>query len=174
MSSQLSRKEEMFLTEVLEELEQYGISEEERKTIRQQIVEHMEDSREQGEDGVESLGGAAGFVNDFLEISDIDLPSEIKNIRTSPEKKNALFAAGFCTLIGTYLLSQLVLSLVATDSFNPLNKNGFDDYHLLYQISEDPWWNTMLLLVSISISCLAAFVVMRFWGRPLKTRRKIQ
>jgi hypothetical protein len=168
----LSRKEERFLQEVLDELEPYWISEEERETIQQQIIEHIEESREQGEDGVESLGSSTTFVKDFLEINGIDLHAEIQKTHNSPKKNGALVAVGICTLIGTYVLSQLVLSLVATDAFNPLNKNGFDDYHLLFQISTNPWWNTMLLLISLSVSCLSAFMAVRLWKKPLKMKRK--
>lgn len=168
----LSRKEERFLQEVLDELEPYEISEEERQTIQQQIIEHIEESREHGEDGVESLGSSMSFIKDFLEINDIDLHAEIKKTRRAPKRNGVLVVVGICTLIGTYVLSQLILSLVATDAFNPLNKNGLDDYHLLFQISTDPWWNTMLMLISLSVSCLSVFMVVRLWKKPLTMRRK--
>lgn len=66
MRNELKDKEQQFLTGVLKELKQYDISLEERGNIKQQILEHIQECRENGEDSINDLGTPQLFVQDFF------------------------------------------------------------------------------------------------------------
>ena len=65
MRNKLIGKEKQFLTDVLKELKQYDISLEERENIKLQILEHIQECREHGEDSIADLGTPELFVQDF-------------------------------------------------------------------------------------------------------------
>lgn len=167
MKIHLSIEEKQFLDEVLKELKAYDISSTERKQIKQQIVEHIQEAREHGYDSVDELGDITTFVKDFLEVKGIDLHSKMKQMRNSKNRRGTLFVISLSTLIGTYLISQLLLSMFLTQSFNPLNTNKSFQYNVFYQISDHSWWNVLLISMSVIISMLASGLVVFF------TRRRI-
>lgn len=86
MRNKLIGKEKQFLTDVLKELKQYDISLEERENIKRQILEHIQECREHGEDSIDDLGTPRLFVQDFLEINEIDL--QVKMTQLQNEKGN--------------------------------------------------------------------------------------
>lgn len=172
MHLKLSSEEKQFLDEVLTELRQYQISAKDRRIIKQQLLEHIQESREYGQDGISQFGDATTLIKDFLEISEIDLHSEIKQIRKSTTKTKILIAAGFFTSIVTYIISQFLLSMFLTESFNPLHTNNSFDYNVFYQISDNSWWNAMLMTVSISASLLISVIVV-FYIRKKSSIRDI-
>ena len=65
MSMELSLVEKQYLTEVLNELKQYRISSKERKNIKQQLLEHIQESRDNGIDSINDLGDTTTFIKDF-------------------------------------------------------------------------------------------------------------
>jgi hypothetical protein len=162
MNIKLNMGEKQFLNEVLEELKQYQISSKNRKNIKKQLLEHIQESREHSLDSINELGDSHNFVKDFLEMNGIDLHSEIKQIRKSKNKTGVLLAIGFFTLIVTYLISQLLLSMFLTTSFTPLNTNKSFDYNIFYQISNNSWWNSLLMTISITASLLVSVLTIRF------------
>ncbi len=168
MNIKLSIAEEQFLNEVLKELKQYHISSKDRKNIKQQLLEHIQESREHGQDSINELGDTTTFVRDFLEINGVDLHSEIKQIRKSNNRAGALFVIGLFTLIVTYLISQLILSMFLTESFNPLNTNSLFNYNIFYQISDNSWWNSLLMIISVSISLLVSMLAMFYIRKKIK------
>lgn len=170
MNIELSLAEKQFLHEVLEELKQFQISSKDRRNIKQQILEHIQECREYGQDSIDELGDATTFVKDFLDINGIDLHSKIKQIRESKSRTAILFVIGFFALIVTYLGSQLILSMFLTESFNPQNTNSSFNYNILYQISDNSWWNFLLMLISVSISLLISVFAM-FYIRKLNFKR---
>ncbi|MGE7875196.1 hypothetical protein [Bacillus paramycoides] len=170
MNIKLTIEEKQFLDEVLDELKQYQISSKHRKTIKQQLLEHIQESREHGQNSIKELGDATTFVKDFLEINGIDLHSEIKHIRKPKGRTGILFAIGLFTLIVTYLGLQLILSMFLTESFNPLNTNSSFDYNIFYQISDNSWWNFLLMFISFSTSLLVSIFVM-FYIRKINLNR---
>lgn len=170
MTMKLSMAEQQFLDEVLEELKQYQISSKNRRNIKQQLLEHIHESREHGEDCIKELGDPATLVKDFLELNGIDLYSENKQLRKLKDRKGILFVIGFFTLIITYLGSQLILSMFLTESFNPQTTNSSFNYNIFYQISDNSWWNSMLMIISISTSCLVSLVVIKLLVRKLSIR----
>ena len=64
MRNRLIGKEKI-LTDVLKELKKYDISLEERDNIKRQILEHIQECREHGEDSIDDLGTPQLFVQDF-------------------------------------------------------------------------------------------------------------
>ncbi|MGG3928374.1 hypothetical protein ABET51_20635 [Metabacillus fastidiosus] len=165
MNIKLNIEEKQFLNDVLKELKQYQISSKHRKNVEKQILEHIQESREHGEDSINELGDKTIFVKDFLEINGIDLYSKIKEEQKSKSKTGILFIVGVCTLIATYLCSQLILSMFLTESFNPLNNNEKFDYNILYQISDNSWWNTLLMSISIVTSIVISMLIVFFTRR---------
>ncbi|MED4461778.1 hypothetical protein [Metabacillus fastidiosus] len=165
MNIKLSMEEKIFLNDVLKELKQYQISVKDRKNIKQQILEHIQESREHGGDSINELGDKTIFVKDFLEINGIDLYSKIKEGQISKSKTGILFVVGVCTLIATYLCSQLILSMFLTESFNPLNYNENFDYNIFYQISDNSWWNALLMSISIIASIIISMLIVFFTRR---------
>ncbi|MDZ5609897.1 hypothetical protein U2I54_23285 [Bacillus pseudomycoides] len=170
MKMKLSKEETQFLNEILEELKQYKISSKNRKIIKQQLLEHIQECREHGQDSLNDLGDTTIFIKDFLEMNEIDLHSEIKQIRKSKNRIGILFVIGFLTSIVTYLTSQLILSMFLTESFNPLYTNNSFDYNILYQIADNSWWNSLLMITSISISVLISTLVV-FYIRKVNISR---
>ncbi|MBY0597536.1 hypothetical protein [Bacillus bingmayongensis] len=170
MKMKLSKEETQFLNEILEELKQYKISSKNRKIIKQQLLEHIQECREHGQDSLNDLGDTTIFIKDFLEMNEIDLHSEIKQIRKSKNRIGILFVIGFLTSIVTYLTSQLILSMILTESFNPLHTNNSFDYNILYQIADNSWWNSLLMITSISIAVLISTLVV-FYIRKVNISR---
>ncbi len=94
-------EEKQFLNEVLEELKQYQISSKNRKDIKQQLLEHIQESHEHGQDSINELGDTTTFVKDFLEINGIDLLSETNNqIFYEPTVEGDTYCA--CTICITF------------------------------------------------------------------------
>lgn len=162
MSMELSLAEKQYLTEVLEELKQYRISSKERKNIKQQLLEHIQESRDNEIGSINDLGDTTTFIKDFLEIKGIDLHSEIKQMRKS--RPGISFVIGFCTFIIAYLACQLILSMFLTDSFNPQKTIPTFDYNIVYQISDVAWWNLFLILISISTSSLISILAIKIFA----------
>ncbi|MFJ8521249.1 hypothetical protein [Bacillus cereus] len=143
MRNRLIGKEKQFLTDVLKELKQYDISLEERGNIKRQILEHIQECREHGEDSIEDLGTPQLFVQDFIEINEIDLQVKMKQLQNKKRKFNTFILHGIFIAFITYLISQTTFSLVLTESFN---------YNILYRISENQWWNALLIMISFTLS----------------------
>ncbi|MXQ54395.1 hypothetical protein [Shimazuella alba] len=162
MNVELSFAEKQFLNEVLEELKHYQISSKVTKEIKQQLLEHIQESREHGQDSLTELGDKTTFVKDFLEMNGVDLHSQIKQIRKSKKSTGILVVIGFTTLIITYLLSQLILSMFLTESFNPLHTNNSFQYNIFYRISDNSWWNSLLVITSIVTSLIVSVCVSCF------------
>ncbi|MBJ8031545.1 hypothetical protein [Bacillus cereus group sp. N21] len=170
MKMKLSKEETQFLNEILEELKQYQISSKNRKIIKQQLLEHIQECREHGQDSLNDLGDTTTFIKDFLEMNEVDLHSEIKQIRNSKNRTGILFVIGLLTSIVTYLTSQLLLSMFLTESFNPLHTNNSFDYNILYQIADNSWWNSLLMITSVSISILISTLIV-FYIRKVNISR---
>ncbi|MBU5214830.1 DUF1700 domain-containing protein [Heyndrickxia oleronia] len=170
MNIKLNMAEQQFLNEVLEELKQYNISSKDRSNIKQQLLEHIQESRELGKDSIKELGNSHELVKDFLEINGIDLHSEIKQIRKSKSRTGILFVIGFFTLILSYLGSQLIFSMFLTESFNSQGTSNRFYYNIFFQISNNPWWNSLLMIISMSIACLVSVLVIKLFLRKIIIR----
>ncbi|MEI5907929.1 hypothetical protein WAK64_12770 [Bacillus spongiae] len=167
MNNELNFVEKQFLNEVLEELKQYQISQKERRDIKQQIVEHIQESREHGDDSLSDLGDTSTFVKDYLEVNGLDLHSEIKQIRNSNRSRRVVVGSGVMAFVVTYLLSQLLLSMFLTESFNPLNEPSFQ-YNLIYLIDDNLWWNSVLLMISLLAASVVSSIVVLFLRKGKK------
>ncbi|WP_342719531.1 hypothetical protein AAG068_12675 [Bacillus paramycoides] len=152
MRNRLIGKEKKFLTDVLKELKQYDISLEERDNIKRQILEHIQECREHGEDSIDDLGTPQLFVQDFLEISEIDLQIKMKQLQIEKGKLNTFILRGIFIAFITYLISQTIFSIFLTESFNSTNNKNAFNYNILYRISENQWWNVLLIMISLTLS----------------------
>ncbi|PEC83744.1 hypothetical protein COK00_16120 [Bacillus cereus] len=152
MRNRLIGKEKQFLTDVLKELKQYDISLEERDNIKRQILEHIQECREHGEDSIDDLGTPQLFVQDFLEINEVDLQVKMKQLQNKKGKFNTIILSGIFIAVITYLISQTIFSILLTESFNPTISKDVFQYNLLYRISENQWWNALLILTSLTLS----------------------
>ena len=65
MRNRLIGKENNFNRRTKKELKKYDISLEERDNIKRQILEHIQECREHGEDSIDDLGTPQLFVQDF-------------------------------------------------------------------------------------------------------------
>ncbi|QWG28270.1 hypothetical protein EXW58_12075 [Bacillus mycoides] len=167
MRNELNDKEQQFLTGVLKDLKQYDISLEERENIKQQILEHIQECREHGEESINDLGTPQLFVQDFLEINEIDLRVKMKQLRNVNKKSSTLIIGGIFISLITYLISQTTLSIFLTESFSPNNSNNTFNYNILYRITENQWWNSLLILISFTISVLVFISLVSYKKRKL-------
>ncbi|HDR3887508.1 TPA: hypothetical protein QCO65_001889 [Bacillus cereus] len=167
MRNELNDKEQQFLTGVLKDLKQYDISLEERENIKQQILEHIQECREHGEESINDLGTPQLFVQDFLEINEIDLRVKMKQLRNVNKKSSTLIIGGIFISLITYLISQTTLSIFLTESFSPNNSNNTFNYNILYRITENQWWNSLLIMISFTISVLVFISLVSYKKRKL-------
>lgn len=76
----------------------------------------------------------------------------MKQLQNKKGKFNTIILSGIFIAVITYLISQTIFSIFLTESFNPIiSKNAFE-YNLLYRISENQWWNALLILTSLTLS----------------------
>ncbi|WP_142344296.1 DUF1129 domain-containing protein [Bacillus cereus] len=167
MRYELNGKEKQFLTDVLKELEQYDISLEERENIKQQILEHIQECRANGEDSINDLGTPQLFVQDFLEINEIDLQTKMRQLQNEKGNSNAFILGFIFIAVITYLISQTTLSLFLTESFNGANSKNTFNYNLLYRIAENQWWNYILIMFSFTLSILVFISLVSYKKRKL-------
>lgn len=157
MRNRLIGKEKQFLTDVLKELKRYDISLEEMENVKRQILEHIQECREHGEDSIDDLGTTQLFVQDYLEINEIDLQVKMKQLKNKKGKLNTSMLRDIFIAVITYLVSQTTLTIFLTGSFNPTNSKNTFQYNLLYRISENQWWNSLLIMISFMLS-VAVFI----------------
>ncbi|UFI00080.1 hypothetical protein [Bacillus toyonensis] len=172
MRNELKGKEQQFLTDVLKELKQYDISIEERENIKRQLLEHFQECREDGEDSINNLGTPQLFVQDFLEINEIDIRVKMKQFQNVNGKSNALLLSGIFIAFITYLTSphltsQTTLSIFLTESFHSTHSKNSFNYNLLYRIAENQWWNYVLIMISFTLSVLVFISLVIYKKRKL-------
>ncbi|HDR7717023.1 hypothetical protein VSY18_12595 [Bacillus albus] len=167
MRNRLIGKEKQFLIDVLKELKQYDISLEERENIKRQILEHIQECREHGEDSIDDLGTPQLFVQDYLEINEIDLQVKRKQLKNEKGKLNKSILNGIFIAVSTYLISQTTFTIFLTTSFNPTNSKNTFQYNLLYRISENQWWNSLLIMISFMLSLVVFISLVSYKKRKL-------
>ncbi|HDX9610858.1 TPA: hypothetical protein ROY01_001883 [Bacillus toyonensis] len=169
MRNELKGKEQQFLTDVLKELKQYDISIEERENIKRQLLEHFQECREDGEDSINNLGTPQLFVQDFLEINEIDIRIKMKQFQNVNGKSNSnsLLLSGIFIAFITYLISQTTLSIFLTESYNSTHSKNSFNYNLLYRIAENQWWNYVLIMISFTLSVLVFISLVIYKKRKL-------
>ncbi|MGR3762945.1 hypothetical protein [Rossellomorea sp. NS-SX7] len=160
-------QEKNYINEVLDELKRYHISSNDRKKVKQQLMEHIQVSREHGLDGIGELGDIETFVKDYMEINEIDLHSHIKSIQTSKIETRRPIVIALLASMAAYLISQLIFSLFLTESFSPLRSSDYD-YNILYRVTEHSWWNVLLILTSLTISLFAGSLILFLHKRKLR------
>ncbi|KLA26426.1 hypothetical protein [Bacillus cereus] len=167
MRNRLIGKEKQFLTDVLKKLKQYDISLEEMENVKRQILEHIQECREYGEDSIDDLGTPQLFVQDYLEINEIDLQVKMKQLKNEKGKLNTSMLRGIFIAVITYLISQTIFTIFLTQSFNPTNSKNTFQYNFLYRISENQWWNSLLIMISFMLSVAVCISLVSYKKRKL-------
>ena len=68
------------------------------------------------------------------------------------ENSTHLSCVGIFIAIITYLISQTTFSIFLTELFNSTNSKNTFNYNILYRISENQWWNVLLIMISFMLS----------------------
>lgn len=76
----------------------------------------------------------------------------MKQLQNEKDKYNIFMLRGIFIAFITYLISQTIFSIFLTESFNPTNSKTTFDYNILYRISENQWWNALLIMTSLTLS----------------------
>lgn len=76
----------------------------------------------------------------------------MKQLQNEKGKFNTFMLRGIFIAIITYLSSQTIFSIFLTESFNQNNSKSAFQYNLLYRISENQWWNALLIMTSLTLS----------------------
>lgn len=76
----------------------------------------------------------------------------MKQLQNEKGKFNTFMLRGIFIAIITYLSSQIIFSIFLTESFNQNNSKSAFQYNLLYRISENQWWNALLIMTSLTLS----------------------
>ena len=75
----------------------------------------------------------------------------MKQLQNEKGKFNTFILRGIFIAIITYLISQTTFSIFLTELFNSTNSKTFN-YNILYRISENQWWNVLLIMISFMLS----------------------
>lgn len=93
----------------------------------------------------------------------------MKQLQTEKGKFNTFTLSGIFIAVITYLISQTIFSIFLTESFNPTNSKNAFQYNLLYRISENQWWNVLLIMTSFTLSVAVFISLVSYKKRkPLK------
>ncbi|WP_339266853.1 hypothetical protein NYE54_24540 [Paenibacillus sp. FSL K6-1330] len=174
----LSYEEEQFIAAVRRELKRYEMTSSQVEAVVEQIQEHLEASREHGENGLEDLGSPNMYVRDYAEVQGLVRVQDARDLESVPEepepRSGRLSVWGFMkyplVFAAVYILCQLLFSFSLTTAW----VKGFEitGFNLLYRISDQMWWNMMLIVSSLSISVLVTILVYVFGKR--KHRRALR
>ncbi|WP_449536528.1 hypothetical protein [Ferdinandcohnia sp. Marseille-Q9671] len=147
----LRKNEIEYVDKVIKELKKHKINRNNLESIKEQLTDHILTSQQNGEDSIEQLGDSDSIVNDYLELYSIDTQQS-----KSPKSTYLPVAFGVIAFLFVYLLSQVLLSLFLTESFSD-NRNF--DYNILYHIDVNPWWNTLLVMISFFTALILSILV---------------
>lgn len=169
MENKLTKAERDYLNRVVEELGKFHIEASAVEEVKEQIMEHIQESREHGEESLAELGEPTTFVKEYLEVQGINPSPTTKGDR---KKSRSAFIGGLIAFAVTFVICQLLFSMFLTDSFAVGYTDNSFDYNLFYQISDVPWWNALLLTISLAIAliaavCVAIFIKRRSAQQPL-------
>ncbi|MED1117095.1 hypothetical protein, partial [Bacillus paramycoides] len=120
-----------------------------------------------GEESIDDLGTPQLFVQDYFEINKIDLRVKMKQLQNVNKKSSTLILSGIFIAVITYLISQTTLSIFLTESFNTTHSEDSFNFNLLYRIAENQWWNSILIMISLSISLLISIILVVYKKRKL-------
>ncbi|QXE02333.1 hypothetical protein [Terribacillus sp. DMT04] len=161
MGMELTEKEKMYLDDISRELITRKAKKEQVLFIKQQLLEHIEESRLHGIDPFDDLETPAEFVTEYCELNEVQF--------VSPQKASfpkSYYFIGLFSFTVTYLLSQLILTMCLTQTFSPAYQHTNFNYNLLYSISDNLWWNSMLISISlISAAAITSLTVLSIYRK---------
>ena len=92
----------------------------------------------------------------------------MKQLQNEKGKFNTFMLRGIFIAIITYLSSQTIFSIFLTESFNQNNSKSAFQYNLLYRISENQWWNALLIMTSLTLSVVVFISLVSYKKQHLK------
>ncbi|PJN56601.1 hypothetical protein PAEVO_33250 [Paenibacillus sp. GM2FR] len=173
----LSYEEEQFIANVRRELKRYDITSSQMDEVEEQIQEHLEASREHGEYGLEDLGSPNMYVRDYAEVQGLVRVQDARDLESVPKepgpRSGRLSVWGFLKYPLVYTVVYIICQLLFSFSLTTAWVKGYEitSFNLLYRISDQMWWNMMLIVFSLSISALVTILVYVFGKR--KYRRSL-
>ncbi|MDH6669920.1 hypothetical protein M2277_000564 [Paenibacillus sp. LBL] len=160
----LSYEEEQFITIVRQELKNYDITPHQMEEMVAQIQEHLEACREHGEMGLQDLDSPIIYVRDYAEVQGFSRVSDPSQSTPAPKDSGERTSTGRLwgflkhplIFAAVYVICQLAFSFSLTTAW----VNGYEitGFHLLYRISDQTWWNMLLILFSLLISSVITLV----------------
>jgi len=91
----------------------------------------------------------------------------MKQLKNKKGKLNTSMLRGIFIAVITYLISQTTFTIFLTRSFNPTNSKNTFQYNLLYRISENQWWNSLLIMISFMLSVVVFISLVSYKKRKL-------
>lgn len=174
MYIKLNRGEQLFLDEVRKGLVINQVDKYDVQIVEQQILEHIQESREEGRDALHELGDPREFIKDFMDVQGIasfasDTRTEQPEIRRhSVASKIKHAGTAVITFAALFLVSQFLLSMFLTDSFVSETFN----YNLTYNIAENNWWNAILIMISIITAISSSMLTLKIAANRLSRGAK--
>lgn len=159
----LNVEEKQFLDQVIQSLKTAHVKRKDIGVVKQQILEHIDASKEHGEDSLESLGTPDEFLNQFFDVH----PQIHQKGRSSFSLRRSFFLQSTLIAAFVYMITQSFFSLFLTTSFAPYETSSFT-YNIFYRISNDVWWNALLVSSSGCIAVLSAFITVFIFKRKAK------
>jgi hypothetical protein len=167
----LSYEEEQFIANVRRELKRYEMTPTQVEAVVEQIQEHLEASREHGEYGLEDMGSPNMYVRDYAEVQGLVRVQDTRDFESVPEepgpRSGRLGVWGFLKYPLVFAVVYIICQLLFSFSLTTAWVKGYEitGFNLLYRISDQMWWNMMLIVFSLSISALVTILVHVFGKR---------
>lgn len=158
MEHKLIKAEKDYLNRVVEELGKFNIDASAVEEVKDQILEHIQESRERGEESLAELDEPTVFVKEYLEVQRIESSSSVKGDR---KKSRSTLIGGLIAFAVTFVICRLLLSMIPTNLF-PVKKN---DLYVIFYISDTPWWDALLTFISFVIALITSECVVAFIKR---------
>ncbi|WP_010268540.1 hypothetical protein [Paenibacillus senegalensis] len=170
MTGTLNHHEQSYYDRVMSLLNQYGASARLREQAGSQLLEHMEEAKINGESFQDALGTPEEFAFEYLEQDDRagfhSSPYSSKGAGdlaapAAPALINHAFILFLCAglLFVYYTVLQAISAMYMTTSL--VIDNPEFTFNLWYRISDQPWFN--LMLVGTNALIAAGLTAVTFW-----------
>ncbi|WP_044641189.1 DUF1129 family protein [Risungbinella massiliensis] len=167
MENNLTKVEKDYINKVVEELGKFNIDANSVKEVKEQILEHIQESREHGEESLAELGEPTTFVKEYLEVQGINPSPSTKGDR---KKSRSALIGGLFVFAVTFVICQLLLMFFLTDLY-VIDVEYIDNkYVYSHKTTDHPWWNAFLTFISFATALITSVCVAIFLQRRAKKR----
>lgn len=155
----LSYEEEQFIAAVRCELKRYEMTSSQVEAVVEQIQEHLEASREHGENGLEDLGSPNMYVRDYAEVQGLVRVQDARDLESVPEepepRSGRLSVWGFMkyplVFAAVYILCQLLFSFSLTTA-NSIRLFAPDIAYMTLGIVASLAWMGLVLMYGMLVN----------------------